>query len=545
MLEFGGAGNRISEVGMFDSQIYARRGLPFDVNDYPEPTRTLLKEKLRTVEDIVRDLPRSFRIFCTFAAGQPRGLMRQMGERHDWADVTYAGALTFEPYRFMAHPGVQLWSPYYSPVDRAIAHTMGKTVALIPKNYGQLEGLGKQPGLLDYVGHAATPPDADGWLNLGVNCDLMQPFLDHFGQMRPNGARLIVEINSHMPWVCGDEASGGNRVHLSQVDFVYENHEPLPQVAPIKASSVEERIGQNVLPFIEDGDTLQLGIGGLPGYIATHLRDRRGLKVHTEMLNDAYVDLDEAGAIDCSGKAWMDGRIVGTFAAGTDRLYDWLDRNPRVALMPIGLTNDPYSIGRNRRLKSVNSCLMVDLHGQICSDAVGFRQLTGIGGQGEFVMGAQRSEGGRSILCLKSTRNVRGHRMSTICATLPPGTPVTVTRHYADVIVTEYGAAEVRYLEAIGRARALVGIAHPDFQQSLIGKAEKVGLWDRKPGFATFKQRAIYNNAAQVGLLKKAIAKHPDRKGRILMAEVKKAIAQPGLFKRLVAFYKENAKPME
>ena len=530
---------------MFESLVYPKRAMPFDVNDYPEPTRSLLKEKLRTVEDLVRDLPRSFRIFCTFAAGQPRGLLRQLGERRDWDDVTYAGALTFEPYRFMAHPRVQLWSPYYSPVDRVIAHTMGKTVSLLPKNYGQLESVGKQPGLLDFVGHAATPPDADGWLNLGVNCDLMQPFFDHFSAMRPHGARLIIEINSHMPWVCGDEASGGNRVHLSQVDMVYEHHERLPQVPPIKASQVEERIGQHVLPFIEDGDTLQLGIGGLPGYIALHLRDRRGLKVHTEMLSDAYVDLDQAGAIDSSGKAFMDGRIVGTFAAGTDRLYDWLDRNPRVALMPIGLTNDPFSMSRNRRLKSINSCLLVDLHGQICSDAVGFRQLTGIGGQGEFVMGAQRSEGGRSILCLKSTRNVGGHRMSTICATLPPGTPVTVTRHFADVIVTEHGAAEVRNLEAIARSHALVGIAHPDFRKALIDKAQKVGLWDRKPGFTTFAQRAIYNHAAQVGQLKSALKKHPDKKGRILLAEARKVVAQPNLLKRLLAFYHENAKRMD
>jgi len=213
--------------------------------------------------------------------------------------------------------------------------------------------------------------------------------------------------------------------------------------------------------------------------------------------------------------------------------------------MPIGLTNDPYSMARNRRLKSVNSCLLVDLHGQICSDAVGFRQLTGIGGQGEFVMGAQRSEGGRSILCLKSTRNIGGHRMSTICATLPPGTPVTVTRHYADVIVTEHGAAEVRDLEAIGRSRALIGIAHPDFRKALISKAQKVGLWERKPGFTTFKQRAIYNHAAQVGQLKNALKKNPGKKGRILLGELKKVVKQPDLFKRLVAFYRENAKRMD
>ena len=304
------------------------------------------------------------------------------------------------------------------------------------------------PGLIDFMVHTVTPPDADGYVNLGVNCEILHECLSDF--VRTKRAKIILEINANVPWVTGHKDFACNRLHLSDVDAIYENHERLPQLPPIVPSASEQKIADNVLPFIENGDTLQLGIGGVPNYIAEHLKDRRGLKIHSEMLTDAMVDLVEAGAIDNHGKDYMDGLLVGTFAAGTDKLYDFLDRNESVVLLPIRAVNDPTVIGKHRHMKSINSALMIDLNGQAASDALGFQQISGIGGQLEFVMGAQRSEGGRSILCLKSTSMVRGKMLSNIVLTLPPGTPVTVPRHLADTIITEWGVAEIKHKDARG-----------------------------------------------------------------------------------------------
>jgi 4-hydroxybutyrate CoA-transferase len=236
----------------------------------------------------------------------------------------------------------------------------------------------------------------------------------------------------------------------------------------------------------------------------------------------------------------MDGHIVGTFAAGTDKLYDWLDRNPEVALLPIRQVNDPHVIGLNDHMKSINSALLIDLNGQVASDAVGYQQISGIGGQLEFVMGSQRSKGGRSILCRAAASRVKGKLVSNIVASLPPGTPVTVPRQLADVIVTEYGAAEIKELNAVDRVRALVGIAHPAFRGKLMASARRAGLWERRAGFKTFAQRAIFNNLGYVRRLTAKLERRPADKHKIVADELRQAIGKPDLVGRLVRFYRQN-----
>ncbi len=513
------------------NDVYAARSGRFDLADYPAATQALLREKLKPVDEIIASFPRRCTLYSTFAMGVARGLLRRLGERRDFEALELYSAMTIEPYSFLQQPQVTMVSAYASPLDRFLASKMGKSVVHLPRQFVQFTDVLREPGRIDVHVHSCTPPDSEGFVNLGVNCEILYEVFKNYRQR--DDIRLVLEINPWMPWVMGVEAYDYNRLHLSEASAAYVHVEAMPQIPCIVPSEVERRIAGHVQAFVGDGDTLQLGIGGVPTYVAQHLCERRGLKVHSEMLTDGILALHEAGALDSADKALWDGMIVGSFAAGTDRLYDWVDRNPEVRLLPIQATNDPCEIGRNRRMKSINSALLVDLHGQVCSDAVGFKQVSGIGGQLEFVMGAQRSEGGRSVLCLKSTRKVKGRRVSSICSVLPPGTPVSVPRCFADVIVTEYGAAEIKDLDAVDRAHALVAIAHPEFRAELQREAEMAGLWQRAAGFDRFDQRLLYNHLGTVLQLKRAVACDPKSARRIILREARALLRAPDLTGRL------------
>ena len=497
--------------------VWTRRHDPFEPSAYPEPTRSLIEAKLRPVAQIVAELPRRFSLFSTFAASAARGFLHALGERDDWEHIDWYCALTVEPYRALSHPAVRIFSAYASPLDRLLAERMGKTVAHVPRQFIQFCDYLADPGRIEVITHTCTPPDADGYVNLGLNVETVWETLTTLSQRA--GTRVIFEINPHTPWIEGDAAYNHNRMHLSMAHAVYVNERPLPQLPALQPSEVERRIAEHVVRYVDDGDTVQLGIGGVPNYVAEHLKSRRCLKIHSEMITEAMVDLVNAGAVDCHGKPYHDGYIVGAFAAGSDKLYDWLDHNPLVRLLPIRAVNDPALIGTLPRMKSINSALAIDLHGQACSDAVGFKQVSGIGGQLEFVMGALRSPGGRSVLCIKSTRKVGRRLRSNIGLTLPRGTPVAVPRHFADVVVTEWGAAELRHLSAPERARALIGIAHPDFRDELVRQAKQARLWDFRPGFAKPTQRLMWEHLPTIIELQKAY-----RKGE-LWAESKRRFA--------------------
>jgi len=500
--------------------------------------QALLREKLTPVEEVVRALPTRFRFFSTLALSAPRGFLRKLSLRDDYEDVHYYCALSVEPYAFLRNPHVKITCAYHSAVDRFIAEKMGKTVAHLPRQFIQFGETMKKEGIIDFAVATVAPPDADGYVNLGVNCETIFEAFNHFADGKR--VKIFIEINSHMPWVNGIPETNGNRIHLSRVDAAWEHHERLTQLPNIVASKAEEKIAEHAARFVEDGDTVQLGIGGIPNVVAARLQERRDLKVHSELLTDSIVDLVQAGAVDSRGKACFDGLVVGAFATGTDKLYDWLHRNPQVALLPIRMTNDPCSIARNKRMKAINCALMVDLHGQVCSDGIGFKQVSGIGGQLEFVSGAQLSEVGRAIMCLKSTKRVGGKLRSNIVVTLPRGTPVTIPRQYADIIVTEHGAVDLRHADAVERAHLLVSIAHPELREELIQEATEAGLWQRRDGFDSFAKRALFNNVAYVRKLQTRLKQHPKQRGRILLEEVKRMLGTPDLPRKVVEFYQQN-----
>jgi acyl-CoA hydrolase len=329
------------------------------------------------------------------------------------------------------------------------------------------------------VATVLSPPDAEGFLSFGSHgAAIYSPFVE---ACRDPNRLAIAEINPRMPRVYGAPEYGDNKIHISEIDAAYEG-EQAPLAAPeIAASEVEQQIAQHVMELIDDGATLQFGIGGVPDQVATLLAESSlsDFGVHSEMIADGFLKLVSARKISNKKKGQFEGQTVFTFAFGSQVLYDFLDErkglnNRKIICLPVSIVNDPSVIARNRRMISINSALMVDFAGQICSEAIGVRQYSGIGGQLSFVEGAYAAEGGKSILCLKSTAEADGKRLSNIRPLIPAGSVVSTPRHYTQYVVTEYGIADLYGVSDEKRPQKLIAIAHPDFRDELTAEYEQL-----------------------------------------------------------------------
>jgi acyl-CoA hydrolase len=279
----------------------------------------------------------------------------------------------------------------------------------------------------------------------------------------------ILEINENLPWVYGDTL-----VHVSEVDYLAENHVPLVELNSEPPTEVEQKIGGYIADLIEDGSTIQLGIGGIPNAITAFIMERKDLGVHTEMLVDGVVDLMEAGVVNNCKKTLHPGKSIGAFALGSSKLYNFLDNNKAIEMYRGRYTNDPYVIAKNNKMVSVNTAIQVDVLGQVCSQSIGTRQFSGTGGQLDTHRGAQMSPGGRGIVALRST--AKNGSISTIVPTLAPGAGVTIPSQDVDTIITEYGVAELRGRCVKDRMEALVRIAHPKFRDWIRDEAHRLGI---------------------------------------------------------------------
>ena len=271
---------------------------------------------------------------------------------------------------------------------------------------------------------------------------------------------VIAQVNRNMPFTCGQST-----VPVEKISCFVPCDEPILELAPPKIGPVEEAIGKNVASLVRDGDTLQLGIGAIPDAVLRFLGDKKDLGIHSEMFSDGVVDLIEAGVVTNRAKTLHPGKSVVAFLMGTKRLYDYVDHNSDVELRPVDYVNHPAVIARNDNMVSINSCVQVDLMGQVCSESVGYKQISGTGGQVDFIRGAAMSKGGRSILAFPSTA-AKG-TISKIVPILDEGAVVTTSRNDVDYIVTEYGVAHLKGYTLRQRARALIQVAHPDFRPAL------------------------------------------------------------------------------
>ena len=317
---------------------------------------------------------------------------------------------------------------------------------------------------------AVAPMDRHGYFNLSVASGVAKGILE-------TADVVILEVNERLPKVCG---GFGQTIHISEVDMIVEGeHSPLP-VLPMHPATDEDRaIAREIMTMIPDGATLQFGIGGMPNVLGGMLADSdlRDLGMHTELCSDAYVSLTEAGKLNNLKKSYMPGIGVTGMAFGTEKVYEFVDENPGVAFMPLELVNAPETIGKIDNMISINNCIAVDLFGQVSAESVGMRQISGTGGQLDYLTGAAMSRGGKAFLCMTSTyREKDGTLRSRIVPTFQ-GDIVTDPRSQAYYMVTEYGMVNLVGRTTWERAEMLISIAHPDFRDELIRKAEENKIW--------------------------------------------------------------------
>ncbi len=305
-----------------------------------------------------------------------------------------------------------------------------------------------------------SPPDAHGLCTLGPSVDVTLAAV--------RAAKVVVaQINSSMPRVLGD-----GMIHLDEIDFEVPADLPPFSPPPHKLGAIETRIGSLIAELVPDGATLQMGIGALPGAICDALGDKHDLGIHSEMFSDGIVDLVERGVITGSEKEYDRGKIVASFAIGSPRLYRFIDDNPVVELRGADYTNDPGLIRQFRKMVAINSAIEIDLTGQVCSDSIGERLYSGVGGQVDFLRGAALADEGRAIIALPST--AAGGTFSRIVAELKPGAGVETTRAHVNIVVTEHGVAELHGRGIGDRARALISIAAPQFRDALVAAARRL-----------------------------------------------------------------------
>lgn len=300
---------------------------------------------------------------------------------------------------------------------------------------------------------SVSPPDDKGFVSLGVSVGGTKPAVE-------NAKLVIAQVNDQMPRTMGDSF-----LKISDIDYFVESSRELPVSEQGKIGPVQEAIGEYCASLIEDGSTLQLGIGAIPDAVLKFLENKKDLGVHSEMFSDGVVDLYNRGVFTGAKKSEYKGKLVAAFLMGTKKLYDFVDNNPDVVMKTVDYVNNPVVIARQHKMVSINSCIQVDFNGQVNSESMGLKQYSGIGGQLDFVRGTAMNPEGKSILAMPST--AKHGTVSRIVPFFEPGTTVTTTRTDVHYIVTEYGIANLRAKSLRERAKALINIAHPDFREEL------------------------------------------------------------------------------
>lgn len=418
--------------------------------------REIYQSKLCTAEEAVKHIPNHCRVFFGHGANEPLVL----------TDALVANYKQYEDVE-ICH-----WVPmgkgeYTHPEMKGHLHYNGLFLGAVTRaavNEGRADYTpfyfhqsprfftdGTFP--IDVALVSLTPPDEHGFCSFGVSVGGTKP-------AALNAKMVIAQINDQMPRTMGDSF-----IHVSQITYAVEASAPLPELGGGKIGPVEEAIGKNCASLVEDGSTLQLGIGSIPDAVLRFLGDKKDLGIHSEMFSDGVVDLYEQGVVTGAAKSENKGKMVAAFLMGSKKLYDFVDNNPDVLMMTVDYVNDPVVVARQNKMVSINSCLQVDFNGQVNSESMGVKQFSGIGGQLDYVRGASMCPNGKSILAMPST--AKHGTISRIVPVFEAGTTVTTTRTDVHYIVTEYGIANLRGKSLRERAKLLINIAHPDFRDEL------------------------------------------------------------------------------
>jgi acyl-CoA hydrolase len=426
------------------------------------------KSKLVSAREALRCVQSGMRVYIQPGCAEPEPLVEALEERAPFVrNVEIVHLLTLGRANYVA--------PEMAGHFRHNAMFIGGNVRAAvndgradytPIYLSEIEALFERQMPIDVALIQVSPPDAHGFCSFGVGVDTTLT-------AAKCACHVIAQVNTQMPRTYGDSF-----IHVSELDAIVEVSQPLCELPREEITDLHRKVARNVASLIEDGDTLQLGIGGIPDAVLLELGDRKDLGIHTEMLSDSVIPLIESGVITGNRKTLLPRKCVLSFVLGTKKLFDFVHENPFFEFRPCSFTNNPFNIARNDRMVAVNSTLQVDITGQVCSDSVGTLLYSGFGGQVDFIRGARHSKGGKPIIAMPST--AKNDTISRIVPQLTPGSGVVASRGSIHYVVTEYGIAYLHGKSIRERAEALIQIAHPKFRKELYDYCEQT-KWLKKP----------------------------------------------------------------
>ncbi len=420
-------------------------------------------EKIVTAKQAVADVKRGQRVFIGSGAAEPQLLVEALSERgNDLADnqVIHIRTLGVAAYTESKFSDKFRYNTFFigDNVRDAVSQGRADYTPIFLSEVPRLMYHGK--ATMDVALIQVTPPDEHGFCSYGVSVDIVKAATE-------TAKVVVAQVNPQMPRTLGNAF-----IHVDQINRIVEHDAPILEMPPTPVNEIAQRIGHHIADLVEDGSTIQMGIGTIPDSVLTELSNHKDLGVHTEMLSDGIMDLIEKGVVTGTRKTIHKRKVVASFALGTKRLYDFIDDNPMFEFYPNEYSNDPFIIGQNVKMVAINSALEIDLTGQVCADSVGSHFYSGIGGQVDFIRGASRSAGGQPIIALPSTASVEGKMVSRIVPMLNQGAGVVTSRGDVHHVVTEYGAVDLHGKTIRERALALIHIAHPVFREELMKAAK-------------------------------------------------------------------------
>jgi acyl-CoA hydrolase len=427
--------------------------------------QALYQSKRVTPEDAIDQLRNGDFIVVPTGVGEPPTLLTALSEqRRRFQDIKVAQILAVRKFDYFdpeTVDHVRHMAFFFGGASRAGGQK--GSVDFIPCSFSDIPVMiqrGQIPA--DVVFSMASPMDEKGFFSLSLGPDYTMAAV-------AKARAIVLEVNPNVPFAYGD-----CQVHVSQVSALVESSEPVMEVGLPKIGPVQQAIGKYVADMIDDGSTLQIGYGGIPDAVVMQLTAKHDLGVHTEMIGDGIMTLVESGAITNRKKNYLPGKMVATFALGSQKLYQFMERNPSIEMHPVDFTNDPYLAAQNDKLVSINATLQIDLLGQCGSESLGPLPYSGTGGQVDFVRAANRSRDGKSFIVLPST--AKDDTLTRIVPMLTQGTHVTTGKNDVNYVVTEFGVAQLRGKSARQRAQELIAIAHPDFRAELTDGARRLNL---------------------------------------------------------------------
>lgn len=431
--------------------------------------KEIYKEKLLTAEEIAANIDSGMVCASLIGAGESESIPKAIAER-----ALKENLVGIKQYSQISLTNSSLWSnkeldgrfnhiTSFCNTNQVREALWNNQVEYIPCYYHQIPKLVEDYIKPDVFYAKVSPMDNHGYFSFGTSADSAM-------SMKKAAKKIYLEVNKNVP-----RTHGNCFIHITEVDALCESNTPLIEIPSKKISGIDEIIGGYIQELVPDEATIQLGIGGIPNAVAKVLTNKHNLGIHTEMFTDSMIELLEQGIVTNSKKTINEGKSIATFALGSRKMYEYLNDNVGIEFHPVDYVNDPNIIGMNDNLISINSCIEVDLFGQFCSESIGHKHFSGIGGQVDFVRGAQKSKGGKSIIAIQST--AKNSSITKIKPVLTSGAIVSTSRSEADYAATEYGVVKLRGKSISERAKALISISHPNFREYLTFEAKKMSLF--------------------------------------------------------------------